>query len=122
MDRGAWQATVHGSYMLDAVAWYSSNSGGKANPVKQKRANELGLYDMTGNVSEWCYDWISLDFYSSSPQNNPTGPSSAPPGTCRVCRGGSWYIIAQYSSVSNRDWGTPDARGETNGFRVVCIP
>ena len=105
-----------GSYMADTVAWYRSNSG-KANPVKQKRANELGLYDMSGNLNEWCYDWYGS--YSSSPQNNPTGPSL---GKYRVCRGGDWYNNARDCRVSNRICSTPADRGGNFGFRVVCLP
>ena len=106
-----------GSYMVDAVAWYNQNSRSKANPVKQKRANELGLYDMSGNLFEWCYDWAGS--YSSSPQNNPTGPSW---GEKRVCRGGSWNHYARHCSVSFRGSGPPTGCSHDVGFRVVCLP
>jgi formylglycine-generating enzyme required for sulfatase activity len=63
-----------GSNGIDAVGWYDDNSSGKTHPVAQKQPNELGLYDMSGNVWEWCSDWYGS--YSSSPQNNPQGPNS----------------------------------------------
>ena len=78
-----------GSSSLDEVAWYYDNSGSKTHPVKTKKANELGLYDMAGNVWEWCQDWYGI--YSSSSQYNPAGPNS---GSFRVNRGGSWLDAA----------------------------
>ena len=86
-----------GSNVIDRVAWYDGNSGEKTHPVKQKQANELGIYDMTGNVEEWCSDWFGS--YSSSSQTNPSGPST---GTRRVIRDGSWYDYASYCRVSYR--------------------
>jgi len=79
-------------------------------------ANAYGLYDMSGNVWEWCNDWYSDSYYSSSPSNNPTGPTS---GTSRVKRGGSWGLDAWHCRVAYRDDSGPYSRNLTLGFRVV---
>lgn len=105
-----------GSNTIDNVAWYYYNSGSKTHDVKTKQANELGIYDMSGNVWEWCQDWYDSSYYSSSPSSNPTGPSS---GSSRVYRGGSWYYYAGRCRVSNRDYYYPARRNNDFGFRLV---
>lgn len=105
-----------GSNTLGNVAWYSENSGSKTHPVKQKSANELGLYDMSGNVWEWCQDWFGN--YSGSSQTNPLGPSS---GSGRVLRGGGWFNYARGCRVAFRDDGSPDDRNGDIGFRLALV-
>ena len=107
-----------GSHMIDDVAWHYDNSGGSSQIVGSKRANALGIYDMSGNVFEWCKDWYA-DSYVSYDTNNPVGPSS---GTYRVTRGGSWNSALHIYRVANRHCFNSGRRGYDQGFRVVCIP
>ena len=103
-----------GSNTIDNVAWYDSNSSSSTHDVKTKQANELGIYDMSGNVYEWCQDWYDSNYYSSSPVTNPTGPSS---GSIRVDRGGCWFSSAEYCRVSYRFYG-PDFGAYNLGLRL----
>ncbi|MBR7029306.1 MAG: formylglycine-generating enzyme family protein, partial [Bacteroidaceae bacterium] len=112
--RNSGNYTYSGSDNLDYVAWHYGNSGRRTHPVGQKAKNELGLYDMTGNVWEWCKDWYGS--YPSYAQTNPTGPSS---GSDRVYRGGCWFSIARVSHVSCRGSHAPDGRSSDLGLRLV---
>ena len=104
-----------GGNTLDNVGWYRDNrKEPKSHPVSQKTANELGLYDMSGNIYEWCSDWY--DDYSPSPQTNPKGPSS---GSFRVLRGGSWCYDATRCRVAYRSSTWPSDRYFHIGVRLA---
>ena len=104
-----------GSNTLGEVAWcYDSKSGYKTHTVGTKQPNELGIYDMSGNVWEWCQDWY--DQYSESSQNNPTGAAS---GAERVCRGGAWGSLAVSCRSSERDRCTPTYSCDNLGLRLI---
>ena len=111
----SWNYDYSGSNTLDDVAWNYNNSDSKTHEVGKKQANALGLYDMSGNVYEWCWDWYSSSGYPSGTED-PAGPDT---GSNRVRRGGSWGINASYCTVSYRLSGYPCFRYGDYGFRLV---
>lgn len=105
-----------GSADINAVAWYDKNSSNITHPVAQKQPNDLGIYDMCGNVWEYCWDYYDENYYAQSPQQNPTGPEL---GDERVMRGGAWSDDAYFNRVFFRNHYKENARGSNVGLRVV---
>ena len=102
---------------MDEVGWYEFNSDEMTHPVGQKQPNAWGLYDMHGNVYEFCLDWY-VD-YSASSVTDPTGPET---GAWHVERGGSWLIFASGCRSANRGISSPGDKASNSGFRVALVP
>lgn len=99
------------------IAWYSGNASRHSHPVAQKRPNAPGIYDLSGNVWEWCHDWYGKDYYAKSRNaQDPSGPLS---GETRVLRGGSWNNSGKHLRIANRSSRYPDFRDSSVGFRVA---
>lgn len=107
-----------GSNNIDLVAWYRNNSAKNTHPVGKLAPNELGLYDMTGNVWQWCSDWFDGEYYIHSPERNPLGPDGTS-DNYRVVRGGSWWYEAPHCRIVNRDRYPTDAKDDDVGFRLA---
>jgi formylglycine-generating enzyme required for sulfatase activity len=106
-----------GSNNIEDVAWYVKNTSSKKIQITgQKKPNELGIYDMTGNVSEWCSDWFGK--YNGDNQTNPTGSTN---GSKRVVRGGSWLYNINKCGIINRECFAPKVQEDFIGFRLVYV-
>ncbi len=111
------KGTVYaGSDNINEVCWYNANSNGKTSAVAQKAPNELGLYDMNGNVWEWLWDFFDGNYYRKSPANNPEGPETGP---YRVMRGGAFYNNSNYARVFTRQNSYVVFRQNSVGFRIA---
>ena len=106
-----------GSNSISLIAWCMINSVLSTHPVGKKEPNELGLYDMTGNVWEWCSDWFDAEYYLYSEKNNPSGPKFASGG--RVLRGGGYFDLDEVMKITHRGNGVPTRRDNDIGFRIV---
>ena len=109
--------TLYAGPNLDAMGWYNQNSGGRTHEVGQKEPNAWGLYDMHGNVWEWCLDWYATDYPGGS-VTNPTGPDS---GSSRVLRGGGWNRRARYCRSAYRSNSDPAYRYDRCGVRLALV-
>ena len=112
--RGHKYAGCNIESQLKAYAWYTDNSGSKTHEVATKKANKYGLYDMSGNVWEWCWDW-----YSSSTPSGGKDSVGAVSGSDRVIRGGSWCYEASYCGRAYRDYIDPSDSGYILGLRLA---
>jgi formylglycine-generating enzyme required for sulfatase activity len=108
-----------GNDNAEKYAWFLENSGDKVHPVGQKKPNRFGLYDMVGNVWEWCSDGFDTTYYWNSSFQNPQGPDS---GLYRVFRGGSWITNSASLRSAIRDGAVPEDQSQLFGFRCVCTP
>lgn len=99
-----------------SIGWYDKNAKKSTHPAGKKQPNELGIYDMSGNIYEWCSDWFKDRYYKSSPRDNPKGP---PYGDARVIRGGSWKFNVKELKVTNRKFVRPSSKYNDVGLRVV---
>ena len=104
-----------GSNDINEVGWYGSNSGSKTHTIGQKEPNKLGIYDMSGNVWEWCWDWYDSSYYTVSSDADPIGPSS---GSFRVVRGGGWYYYSGGCRSASRSGSGPGYGSNDIGFRL----
>ena len=112
-----------GSDQLKEVGWHNKNSHVETKSVGKRQPNELGLYDMSGNVAEWCLDWDDTDFYAKCKEQGVVqDPLNVEVGQRRVHRGGSWINVADYWRVSTRDGWDPTNRNGLIGFRLVLAP
>jgi formylglycine-generating enzyme required for sulfatase activity len=104
---------------LGEYAWYEANSGGKTHPVGEKKPNAWGLYDMHGNVWEWCQDWNDDGDYAQSPSDDPAGPAT---GRFHVARGGGWGVPAWFCRSANQLLAEHGYREDALGLRVSLVP
>ena len=116
---GTTTAYYWGNKMDGKYCWYNGNSNRRIHPVGTREPNAWGLYDMSGNVEEWCQDWHDWDYFNNSPEKDPQGP---PNGRYPVQRGGSWLNPSSFCRSANRSWNYPDPTPNKYGFRIARDP